>query len=100
MVTAQSMLQQTEMSGCKHGGGELPCGTTKKAKQQITKATFEKWQRENKVEHQSYHGYDVSLMLQESTWFVSIVQYAGQSTGVITEKNTGSPVQQIREQAT
>lgn len=42
------------MAGHKHGGAELPCGaTTKKAKRQITKATFEKWQKQHELEHQT-----------------------------------------------
>ena len=45
------------MAGHKHAGGdELLCesnSNAKKAKRQITKATFEKWQKEFEMEHQT-----------------------------------------------
>ena len=45
------------MAGHKRAGGdELLCesnSNTKKAKRQITKATFEKWQKEFEMEHQT-----------------------------------------------
>ena len=45
------------MAGHKRAGGdELLCessGSTKKAKRQITKATFEKWQKEHEIEPQT-----------------------------------------------
>ena len=42
------------MAGYKRAGGDEPlCGSAKMAKRQITKATFEKWQKENDMEHQT-----------------------------------------------
>ena len=43
------------MAGHERAGDELLCesnSNTKKAKRQITKATFEKWQKEHEIEHQ------------------------------------------------
>ena len=42
------------MAGYKRAGGDEPlCGSTKMTKRQIMKATFEKWQKENDMEHQT-----------------------------------------------
>ena len=46
----------TKMSGQKRCSGEAASGSsssTKKAKRQVTKATFQKWQREHNREHQT-----------------------------------------------
>ena len=52
--TAHSLLQANKMASHKRAGGdELLCGNAKKAKRQITKATFEKWQKEFEMEHQT-----------------------------------------------
>lgn len=45
------------MAGCKRlgeaGVSSEPSGDAKKAKRQITKSTFEKWQRDHEKEHQT-----------------------------------------------
>jgi len=44
------------MAGYKHTVGDELCesrSNTKKTRQQITKAMFEKWQKEHKIEHQT-----------------------------------------------
>ena len=89
------------MAGHKRtGGDELLCessGSTKKAKQQITKATFEKWQKEHEIEHQTLSWLRCDLDAKV-TQVVSIALYVESTKPTyIRSGKTGSRVRQTKE---
>lgn len=62
------------MAGHKHTVGDELCessSNTKKARRQTTKATFEKWQKQYEIEHQTLSWLQCDLMPKELTWSLS-----------------------------
>ena len=95
------------MAGHKCAGDELLCesnSNTKKAKRQITRATFEKWQKEHEMEHQMPSWLQCDLDAKGTTWSPSTVLYVGSTKLTYncskTSGEIGSRVRQTREQAT